>query len=529
MRKIQAILILLLSLAGASLPARAEGKYGLILAEVEKYALKVAGEWKIPGMSMAIIKGDSVIFCKGFGIKNLDRPKDRFGPEEEVTGKTMFHAGSMTKAFTATVIASLADEGLLSWEDTVKNILPDFEWADDSIGSIMQVKDLLTHTTGLAAQAGTYIPNIGYGRDDIYAMLKYIRPLYPFREKFAYNNITFIIAAKVIEKVSGMSWEENVRQRIMVPLGMSSSSPDMESYIKAGDSACSGHYFGYGKDSGGNPGIKVFPFYGEDRALHWINVMAPAGGISTNAEDMARWVMFHMNNGCTDSVRLISEREMSRMHGRAVTVSEGPTTGKYYGYCWYIEDNGEYSTIYHTGTTWGFTGICGFVPEIDLGMVILCNSEVSEYARKALMKRITDLFINPQADPDSLSDPSREGLLQWFSERGKTRKRVAVTPVKRSSAIPEPEAVTGVYRKDWPFGDAVVSAENGKLYLEIGRYGWKHRLKHHRGNEFWLTSGGHTYAVFFNNYTEGDAGSVEMVIDFNYNEDFGPWLLLPSP
>ena len=97
----------------------------------------------------------------------------------------------------------------------------------------MQVRDLLTHSTGLVAQAGTYIANLGYNRDDIYRMFRYIEPIYPFREKFAYNNITFIIAARIIETVTGKSWEDNLRERIFNPLDMSSSVPGSDGYRPA--------------------------------------------------------------------------------------------------------------------------------------------------------------------------------------------------------------------------------------------------------------------------------------------------------
>ena len=197
---------------------------------IAAYAEKVRLQWKIPGMSLAVIHGDSTVLMQGFGVKEK-------GGGDPVTPSTLFHIGSMTKAFTATVIASLVDEGLLSWDDRVKDILPDFDWYDDSVEAVMQVHDLLTHSTGLVAQAGTYIPNLGYNRDDVYRMFRYIEPVYPFREHFAYNNITFIIAARIIETVTGKPWEDNIRERIFKPLDMSSSVPGSEGYKAAGKRA----------------------------------------------------------------------------------------------------------------------------------------------------------------------------------------------------------------------------------------------------------------------------------------------------
>ena len=550
------VTILLLSLMTAlSASATTDRTDSEVAAEAAAYARQVCGQWQIPGLSMAIIHNGDLVLSEGFGVKEK-------GTADKVTDTTIFHIGSMTKAFTATLIASLVDEGKLSWDDTVKHILPDFDWYDDSVEAVMQVHDLLTHSTGLVAQAGTYIPNLGYGRDDIYRMFRYIPPVYPFREKFAYNNITFIIAARIIEKVTGMSWEENIRERIFGPLGMDSSVPDADGYLAAGDRASTAHYFGYSRGkNGGRGSIYVTPLHGEERALHWVNVIGPAGSISSTAGDMAKWVRFHLLEGKTvrmvdpqdwntsfpadssasaeffpemgnrlvsgfrcypyaDTLQLISQAQMRFLHTGTVPVRKDSTMTREYGYCWYVEQNDRYKVIYHTGTTWGFTGVCGFVPDMDLGIVILCNSEVSEYARLGLMRRVIDLYL----PGDTLRDWSSEGLEQWFADKKKGGRRSVPCTIRRSNATPVPERLTGTYVKPAPFGNAEVSLKNGKLYLTIGPEGWTHRLDHHKGNEFWLRSDGHTFPIYFHNYEDGATGPVDFEIDFNYNEAFGPWI-----
>lgn len=572
MQKLSAIIsctiaILLHALFPPVLSAAGDSCARNIPAGIAAYAEQVRTQWKIPGMSLAVIQGDTVVFSGGFGVREKGLSVEKNGQQAAVTDSTLFHIGSMTKAFTATVIASLVDDGLLNWDDTVRNILPDFDWADDSVEAVMQVHDLLTHSTGLVAQAGTYIANLGYDRDDIYRMFRYIEPIYPFREKFAYNNITFIVAARIIETVTGRSWEDNIRERIFIPLGMSSSVAGSEGYIEAGKKASVAHYFGYSRSrSGGRGSIYVTPLYGEERAMHWVDVIGPAGSISSTAEDMARWVRFHLDRGLTtrlvrpedshkkssfpldstafteyfpdmgtmalgefrsypymDTVRLLSREQMDFLHTGAVRVRQDSTMTRDYGYCWYIEQNERYRVIYHTGTTWGFTGVCGFVPELDLGFALLCNSEVSEYARLGLMRRIIDLYL----PGDSLRDWSTEGLEQWFADKKKPGRRAVPCTIERSSVTPDFSRLTGHYSKPAPFGDAEVTLKDGRLYLTIGRYGWTHRLDHHRGNEFWLRSDGHTFPVFFHNYTEGDTEPVDFEIDFNYNENFGPWIRLP--
>lgn len=530
-----------------SIPLSAQN--GDIQKRISQYVEKVRKEWKIPGLSLAVIQGDSTIVMDGYGVKKV-------GGKDSVRSNTMFHIGSMSKAFTAAAISSLVDKGLVNWNDKVKDILPDFDWYCDSTEAVIEVKDLLTHSSGLVAQVGTYIPNLGYDRDDVYRMLKYIEPYYPMGEKFAYNNITFIIAAKVMEQVSGMSWEECIERLIFKPLEMNESSPTTALFEEAGDKSATAHYFGYSSKNGGS--IVISPLRGEERAHHWVDVIGPAGGICSTAEDMAKWVKLHMNNGkviktiypdstaynlviedlnshleffpdihsgeyrvtpYTASTTVISDEQMDFLHSGAIRVKEDSTYTRDYGYCWYIEQNQQYKVIYHTGTTWGFTGVCGFVPELDLGIAILCNSEVSEYARLGLMRYIIDQYL-PDAE---YTDHSGEGLKKWYAAKKRGSRRAVPCTIERSKVVPATEKIVGHYTKEAPFGNAEVFQKDGKLYMKIGKYGWVHRLTHNKGNEYHLRSQGHTFPVFFHNYTPQATEAVSFEIDFNYNENFGPW------
>ncbi len=495
---------------------------------IVQYAEQVMEQWKIPGMSLAVAHHGEVTVLEGLGVKQLGKSVARHGADAAVTPQTVFHIGSMTKAFTATVIASLVDQGLLSWEDRVKDILPDFGWADGSIESQLQVRDLLTHRTGLVAQAGTYIPNLGYSREEVYRMIQYIEPMYGFGEKFAYNNVTFIIASQVIEAVSGISWEDNVRQRILEPLGMYDSTPEVQGYLDAGKRASTAHYFGHRKGSanGGQGSIVISPLHGDNRALHWVNEIGPAGSIISTAEDMIRWTEFHLRDNF-----LLSPYQMHFLHSPATKVSTDTTNTRHYGYCWYIEDHEGCEVIYHTGTTWGFTGICGFVPSLDVSFALLCNSEVSEYARKAVMRRIIDLYNGA----DTLRDWSSEGLEAWYKYRNGPRKRTVPCTIEYSRTKPSDlSRFVGVYKKAAStadgkpldpdiFGDAEITMKNGCLYITIGSQGWTHRLEHSSGNIFLFTSDGHTFPLYFHGYIPGSTRPISFELDLNYNENFGAW------
>ncbi len=500
-----------------------------IESKISQYAQQVRSDWKIPGIAVSIVQGDSVVFAKGFGVKEQGKGGEKYGSSALIDENTVFQIGSVSKSFSALLMAILVDEGLLSWSDTVKNILPDFEWGDSAVGNVLQVKDLFNHSSGMVAQAGTYIPYLGYDREDVYRMFKYIKPIYPYKTKFAYNNMTFIIAAKIVEELTGKSWEENMITKVLNPLGMNSTFLGGEGYISASKNVAAPHHFQYVKDPQSQFGgrMRVVQLYGEDRELHWLDVVAPAGGVSSSVSDMAKWVKFHLGNGVVnrgngDSVRIISSESMRFLHTGETFVKGDSTYTRKYGYCWYVEQGGDYDYIYHTGTTFGFTALCAFIPDKNLGITILCNSRVSEYARFALLKRIIDLYM--WDGQKELRDWSKENIEKWYNDQKTPSRRSVPCKISRSSQVPDFKQLVGTYTKEAPFGDAIITLRGGKLYMEIGKYGWNHQLKHQQGNEFWLRSDGHTFAIFFHNYSGNSASQPSFEIDFNYNEDFGSWV-----
>lgn len=482
-----------------------------ILSQVDSYTKQVCSDWRIPGLSLSIIKNDSLIWAKGYGVREM-------GSNVPVDEHSVYQIGSVSKSFTAAVMASLVDEGLVSWNDTVKNILPDLDMYDDYVEQNLLVKDLMTHKTGINGQAGTYIPNLGYEREDIYKMFAVLKPEYSFRNVYDYNNITFIIASNVIEKVTGKSWEENVMERILTPLGMHNTSLNKEGFVAAGDKATIPHDFWYVKDS-----MYVAPIYGEEQALHWLSVIGPAGGVCSDVVDLAKWAQFHLNMGKVDTTQVISRRNMNYLHRGQTIVSQDTSYIRLYGHCWFVEQNNRYKLFFHTGTTWGETAICAYVPELKLGLVALCNSEVTSSPRYAIMRRIIDLFLGDTLS--ELRDWNKEYLENWWSsERASYKKKEAREAEKEIlPPIKKEKILCGHYTKEAPFGDAEVSMADGQLYITIGRYGWKHSLKQENGLQYSFRSDGHKFPVTFALDEKGKK-VLSFEVDFGYGEDFGSWI-----
>ena len=476
-----------------------------IARRTEEYLLEVKKQWQIPGMAMAIVKDGEVVYSNGFGVKEM-------GGDRKVDSKTVFQIGSVSKSFTAAVLASLVDEGLVKWDDTVKNILPDFGMYDKWVEANLQVKDVMTHRSGLQGQLGTYIPNMGYSRDDIYQMLPLLKPKYSLRGSYEYNNVTFIIAAKIIEKLTGKSWDDNVRERVFAPLGMTSSYVTGEEFAGLSNVAVP-HRFSFSNDS-----VSVAPLYGAEQALHWLTVIGPAGSISSNVEDMAKYLIFHLKKGAVGEEQVISREQVSYLHRGHTITSQDSSRITLYGHCWFIEQNNRYRVVFHTGTTWGFTALAGFVPEQDLGFVILVNSEAPAFPRYAIMRRLIDLYMG---------FPDKDYNTQYYGEwLASAQKRAADAKEKEAETekLPAPELkrLTGKYYKDALFGGAEVTLEKGELFIKAGPKNWKSPLKHRNGNEFGFRMDGNEFKVTFI-FDADNKKCTGIDINFGYTENFGVW------
>ncbi len=174
-----------------------------ILREFETQVEKARIDFGIPGMAVAVIQGDGVIYAKGFGVKEV-------GKTDPVDPHTVFQVGSTSKAFTAALVASLVDEGKVGWKDRVVTHLPDFAMADPWVTGEFQVRDLMAQHSGMKPYAGDILAILGYSREDIVRSTAHLAPVYSFRSEFSYVNNLWVTAAAVVEAKTGKSWEKNL-------------------------------------------------------------------------------------------------------------------------------------------------------------------------------------------------------------------------------------------------------------------------------------------------------------------------------
>jgi CubicO group peptidase (beta-lactamase class C family) len=445
--------------AGAQSPKAAQQKAAQERAaeikELDAFVTKGVKDWSIPGLSVSIVKNDSVIFAKGYGVRTL-------GTAGAVDDQTLFGIMSTTKAFTAMSLAMLVDEHKVAWNDPVSKWLPELEFPGVLETHELTVKDLLTHNTGLGNADLLWVRG-DLSRDEILRRVRFLTPAYSIRNGYVYQNIMYSAAGEVVARASGMSWEDFVRTRIFKPLGMTRSYPTIGAMRAAHDANVSSPHFKI-RDT-----IRVI----DDEPADPIEA---AGAIWSTASDMAKWMRFLLDSGRVNGTRLVSERNFHELFRPQVV---GPPNGFYptsriikphfetYGFGFFEEDFRGRFVAYHTGSLAGRTAIIGLMPDERVGVYVLGNMDHAEF-RHALMYKAFDIFAGTNGEP--ARDWSAEFLtLYGDAEKRSEAARAAQDAMRVMGTHPSLalEKYAGTYTHP-AWGDLVLKMENGALRMTLG-------------------------------------------------------------
>jgi CubicO group peptidase (beta-lactamase class C family) len=361
---------------------------------LDAYVRQAMTDWGVPGVAMAVVKDDSVVFARGFGVRELGRP-------EPVDTRTLFGLLSPTKTFTAAALAMLADEGRLSLDDRVVDHLPSFRLADADRGADVRIRDLLSHRTGYEENH-----RLWYGRGGtpggVAGRAAELRAVAPPRSEFHYNNLMYVVAGEVVEAASGMSWDEFVRRRLLLPLGMEESTTGPGPMAER-DNVSSPHAPRFLGRFGGNRPVPYFD----------TSNIGPAGSMHTNVDEMTAWLRMNLNGGSYGGQRLLSPqavRELRTPHVRLPDVTDpriggarawAPLCGVVdpaqngYGLGWFTIDYRGHPAVTHGGGITGQRSAVGLLPEQGVGVVVLSNLQDTEISL-ALMYRVFDLFLDTE-------------------------------------------------------------------------------------------------------------------------------------
>lgn len=411
--------------------------------------------FEVPGAAVAIVKDGEVVLARGYGVRHI-------GEVTPVDERTRFGIASNTKAFTATALGLLVEEGELEWDGRVIDYLPWFRMWDPWVTREMTVRDLLVHRSGLGLGQGDllYWPESNVSRREIVEAVRYLEPVTSFRSAYAYDNILYHVAALVIEEVSGQTWEEFVHSRIIEPLGMADTRVTRASTLEEGNVATT------------HASVE-----GVVRPVRPLAATATnaAGGINSTAADMAKWMIVQLDSGrVAGGERLFDARTTRELWapvtpmpiGRAAAGME-PLQAQYQGYAlgFVVRDYRGHKMITHTGGLPGYVSRVTMIPQLKLGVAVLTNQEVGA-AFESITARVLDHYMD--ADPVDWITAFSDLMARRDSVVAAREQSTAAQRDTSSRPSLDPSGYAGTYSDAW-YGDVTIAEGEAGLEIQFGR------------------------------------------------------------
>jgi len=359
MKKITPLLLMLLGMTGF---AQKNPPVNL-LAGIDTTLERILKDRKAAGFAVAVIEKNKVIYAKGFGYRDVEK-------KLPVTPNTLFAIGSCSKAFTSMLVGLLNKEGLVEYDKPVREYLPALKFFNTEMNNQVTVRDMMCHRTGLPRHDYSWYLFNTASRDSLLQRVQYQEPTATPRQTWQYNNFMFLAQGMIAEKITGKSWEQNIREKIFTPLGMMTSNLTIKDLEKNADAAKGYQLF---KDSL----IKKQDYYN-------INAMGPAGSINSNVNEMAKWVTMWINGGKIDGKEVfpapyLKEAMSSQMIiGAALPDKEKPDIHfANYGFGWFLASYRGHYRVEHGGNIDGFSASTCFFPSDSVGIIVLTNQNAS--------------------------------------------------------------------------------------------------------------------------------------------------------
>lgn len=358
--------------------------------------------WKTPGLAIAVVEKDKIIYSKGFGYRDLENKK-------KVDANTLFCIGSCTKAFTVTLLGQQQDSGRISFDDPVKKHMPTIQFYNDELTHKVTIKDMIVHRTGLPRHdVSWYYFNSASG-DSLIARLPYLEPEVQLREKFIYNNFMYLLQGELIEELTGQSWRENLQEHILSPLEMNDTKTSHEDFLRVENRSLGYKSFYTGES------MTETPYFN-------IAGMSPAGGVYSSVNNMANWLQTWIAKGVYNDKRLFSQE----YYDGALTPQMATGWGKpdedfswqqffEYSYGWMMSSIHGHYVVTHDGGIDGFGTTTAFFPHDDFGFIILANSHspIRDVIGNAIISRILDI------KEENIQDHKMKEVQEWIKNNKK--------------------------------------------------------------------------------------------------------------
>ncbi len=416
------------------------------IPKLESYIQTWIAADEVPGLSVAIVFDDEVVYLGGFGVREVGKP-------DPVDAETVFQLASLSKPISATIVAALVSDGALTWDSRIADIDPGFQLFEAYPSEQVTVRDLFSHRSGLPGNAGNELEGLGYDRDTILERLRLVQPSSSFRSGYSYSNFGLTEGAVAAAKAAGMSWEDAADAKLYEPLGMTSTSSRYADFLTRTNRAT----------------LHV-RYEGSWQALakRMPDAQAPAGGVSSNARDLAQWMRLELANGMYNGTQLIAAEALEQTHVPLVERGTHIITGypAFYGLGWNVAFGPHGPLWSHAGAfSNGGRTVANLLPSEHLGIVVLTN---------AFPTGIPEAVANTFFDLVFEGEPTRDWATAWdqlyesmFGPANEAAKEKLGTPPASATPPLALSAYAGTYANPY-FGTATVEEKNGRLIVKLG-------------------------------------------------------------
>ena len=439
---------------------------GEALEGFDAFVESVMKEWEIPGIAVAIVADGEPVHVRGYGYRDVESGK-------AVTGRTLFAIGSNSKSFTVSLLGMLNDDKKVEWDRPLREYLPDFRMYDPRATAEMTPRDLVTHRSGLPRHDLLWYAS-GLSRKELFDRLRYLEPTRPFRSYYQYQNLMFMTAGYLAERLTEDSWENLVRKRVFTPLRMDRSNFSVTAMQRDAD-------FSYPYQKESDEVVRV-PFRN-------IDAVGPAGSINSSAEEMAQYILFHLNHGKVGDKQVLSERnsrEMQRpqmfitspISPSAIEIEKEVGDGSY-GLGLAVGRYRGHKLVQHGGGIDGFISAMGWLPHDGIGVMVLSNFSGVNPVPSLVARNAYDRMLG--LEPFDWVQRTRDQRKQAEERQAKAREKAETEHHKNTQPSHKLEDYAGTYEHP-AYGKAVVKMNGSGLLVSV--VGFDAPVEHHHYDVF---------------------------------------------
>ena len=442
------------------------------LTGLDEFVASVMKEWHVPGLAVGVVRDGKPILVKGYGFRDVEG-------KQPVTPRTLMAIGSNSKSFTVVLMGMLADSGKLEWDKPVRTYLPDFQLYDELAAREMTPRDLVTHRSGLPRHDALWYGR-SFGREEMYRRLRYLEPNASFRGRWQYQNLMFMTAGYLVERLTARPWEDQIRERIFQPLGMARSNTSVRDLSASDDVAlayvwreCPTAAAGNGNGSSSPPecGLVKVPYRN-------IDAIGPAGSINSSVEEMLHYIQFHVDSGRYQGKTVLSKANWTQMQTPQVLVGSpdlwpddvGVAT---YGMGLAVSTYRGRKLVQHGGGIDGFISQMSWMPKERIGVVVLTNMSGNNPVPNIVTRNVFDRLL--ERDQIDWVARTRQQEKEGVERRDKQRKEREAERKPNTTPSHPLSAYAGAFEHPG-YGRLTVQAAGDAL--EISFDGFKVPLKH---------------------------------------------------